>query len=311
MTGHATFAPTNLKREKLVILEEIKESLENPSDHIHDLFATTLWNGHPLGRPILGPAQTIAGLPRPRILKYVEEHYRNGSIVIAASGAVSHDRLLRLVREKFDFPTGKSERGEAARLDSGHKLKVLANDNQQVHACLGFPGFAYRDRNRLPFMLLMAHLGGGMSSVLFQKVREQKGMAYSIFSYHDSYRDSGLQATYLATDQDRLGDALKIILRELRRVKKQAIDKVRLERVKSQIKGNLVLGMESTTGRMTRMARLELMLGQYVSIDETMKKVDAVTAPQLQELARQAFDERHLTIAALGPTRKEVLEDAL
>lgn len=311
MTGHATFTPTNLKREKLVILEEIKESLENPSDHIHDLFAATFWNGHPLGQPILGPAEIVSGLPRSQIMKYIDRHYRNGSIVVAASGSVSHSRLLSLVREKFDFPTGKSERGEPARLDNGPNLKVVANDNQQVHACLGFPGFAYRDRHRLPFMLLMSHLGGGMSSVLFQKVREQKGMAYSIFSYHDSYRDGGLQATYLATDGDRLGAALKIIMRELRKVKKQAIDGVSLERVKNQLKGNLVLGMESTTGRMTRMARLELMLGRYVSIDETMKEIDAVTAGQLQELARQAFDENHLTIAALGPTRQKVLEDAI
>jgi predicted Zn-dependent peptidase len=115
----------------------------------------------------------------------------------------------------------------------------------------------------------------------------------------------------LATDQDRLGEALRIILKELRRVKKQAIDSTRLERIKSQLKGNLVLGMESTTGRMTRMARLELMLGKYVGIDQTMKEIDAVTAVQLQELARQAFDESHMTITALGPTQKKVIEDAI
>jgi predicted Zn-dependent peptidase len=312
MTGHATLTPTNLKREKLVILEEIKESLENPSDHIHDLFAQSFWRGHPLGQPILGPAETVASMQRAQVVKYIDRHYRNGSIVIAASGSVSHNRLLRLVREKFDFPLGTSDRGEPARLASdGPHLEVVTNDNQQVHACLGFPGFAYRDRSRLPFMLLMSHLGGGMSSVLFQKVREQKGLAYSIFAYHDSYRDSGLQATYLATDQDRLGEALRIILKELRRVKKQAIDSTRLERIKSQLKGNLVLGMESTTGRMTRMARLELMLGKYVGIDQTMKEIDAVTAVQLQELARQAFDESHMTITALGPTQKKVIEDAI
>jgi len=311
ITCRATFTPINLKREKLVILEEIKESLENPSDHVHDLFAGAFWGDHPLGRPILGPADTVRSISRGRIRKYLDGHYRSKSIVIAASGSVSHAKLVRLVRDSFSFAGGEAIEGTPAELGGGPRFAVESNDNQQIHACLGYPGFRYRDKHRLPFMILVTHLGGGMSSVLFQKVREQKGLAYTIFSYHDPYRDAGLFATYFATDKGRLGQALQITLRELRRVTRTPIPSERLEQVKQQLKGQLVIGMESTAARMNRLARLELMLGRHISLEQTMREIDQVTVGQIQELARMAFDENQLTIAALGPTDQRVLEDAI
>lgn len=306
----ASFTPTNLKREKLVICEEIKESIENPSDRIHDLFAETFWGGQPLGRPILGTFDSVLSMKRALVLGYMKRQYRAASVVIAASGAIDHDELVALAREKFDFPEGEAVSGNHTAPPSAPILNAVPNETEQIHANLGYPGPSYRDKDRIAMLVLTTYLGSGMSSVLFQKVRERRGLAYTVFSYHDAYRDGGMFGTYFATDKNSLGMALKITLDEIRRMAKRRLPAERLEQIKEQLKGQLMIGMESTAARMNRLGRLELMLGRYIPLAKTLEQIDAVDRDKLIELARRVFDDNRLVVTALGPTEQKVLAEA-
>ncbi|MFH1686700.1 MAG: pitrilysin family protein [bacterium] len=311
LTGNATFTPTNLKREKLVICEEIREAEENPSDRIHDLFAEVFWGKHPLGQPILGSLQTVNDMPRRSILSFLNHHYRTESVVLAASGSVSHQKLVRLARERFRFEEGCSDGLSPAAYPTQSHLVAKANDTEQIHTCIGFPGLAYNDPDRIPLLLLTMHLGSGMSSALFQAVRETFGLAYTIYSFHDSFRDAGIFGTYFATDQKNLPRALALTMKELRRVRTRHLSSQRLEQVKRQFMGQLVLGMESTAARMSRMARCELMLGRYITMRQTMNAIERTTADDVRDVAQRVIDEKLVAIATLGPVDKSVLESSL
>ncbi|MBD3257572.1 insulinase family protein [candidate division GN15 bacterium] len=307
LTSNATFSKTNMERERLVISEEIKESRDNPADHIHDLFADAYWGGHPLGQPIMGPQETILGMPRARLTKFVNRHYRSNSIVVAAVGAVSHDKLVRLVRKYFDFTDGTGEQPEPAERINPHRVRVKSGDYAQTQYCIGFPGLSYPDQRKMAAMVMASHLGGGMSSVLFQKIREQRGLAYSVYCYHDFYADAGILGIYLGTDHEHLKEAVDVILAETRRLKQRKIPEDRLAQVKSQIKGHLTLGMEGTSNRMHRLGRLELMLGEYVTLEQALKAIDKVTASDVVEMAREILVEDQYTMAALGPIDESAL----
>lgn len=304
---HATFTQTNIDRERTVICEEIKESLDNPADLIHDLFSRTFWQAHPLGRPILGPADNIRTVSRATMLDYRRRHYRSGSVVIAASGSIRHRDLVQLAKKHFPFPDGRGEAPQAAVLPVRSSRHVMQRDSSQTHLCLGYPGYSYGDQRRMIALVLNAYLGGGMSSVLFQKVREERGLAYSVYSFLDLYKDSGIFGAYVGTDREKLEQAVSIILREFSRLKKTRLPDSRLKTVKEQIKGQLTLGLESTSSRMNRIARLELMLGIYQPLSMTLKEIDKVTSADLVELARELFDERRLAVAVLGPVEASAL----
>ena len=241
----------------------------------------------------------------------MSHHYRSGSVVIAAAGCVSHQKLVRLAREKFDFPSGQAEAAETARRDRQQCHTTRAADNPQIHLCLGYPGLDFTSKYRIPSVALNCYLGSGMSSVLFQKVREQRGLAYSIYSFHDFYCDAGVCGAYMATDRKQVRQALDIVLGEFERVKKRRLPQSRLDKIKSQLKGQLALGLESTGGRMNRLARLELMGLPFRSHQQILKEVDAVTSGQILNLANRLFDRSHLAIAVLGPVADGVLDGVL
>ncbi len=311
MTCNATLTPPNLKREKMVICEEIKEVEDNPADHIHDVFAGTFWGSHPLGRPILGTEQSVTDMRRAQVVDYLRRHYRSGSVVIAAAGCFSHRKLSRLVNEHFDFPIGQAATAEAARRDEDRSIRLVPNNNSQTHLCLGYPGVQFADHDKMAALAVSAYLGGGMSSVLFQKIREERGLAYSIYTFHDFYRDAGLFGAYLGTDRAHLREAVGIVLRELDRIKKHKLSSAKLDRIKGQMKGQLALGMESTSNRMNRIARQELMLLPYMSYEQILKEVEKVTASQILRLSNRLFDHSRMALAVLGPVDKEVLDGVL
>lgn len=305
MTAH------NLKREKTVIVEEIKESLDNPVDKIFDQFSRTYWGVHPLGNPIMGNEATITGMSRKRMLDYYRRNYQTGSVVVAASGAVSHRKLVKLARERFVFGEGVSPEPAAAQRAVRKRVDVVRDKGTQTHVLVGFPGVPYGSLDRMPLTTLTAYLGGGMSSVLFQKIREERGLAYTVYCFHDFYRDSGVFGTYLATDGKYLPKAMEIIRREFAKVRKNRLPKVRVEQVKEQIKGQMILGMESTYSRMSRIARLELMHGRYVSLQETLKAIDQVTASDVLRMANEVLDDEQMAVSVLGPVKKDVLKDVV
>ncbi len=305
MLSNATLTPSNLKREKQVICEEIKETIDNPSEHIHDLFAEAFWGNHPLGRPIMGSMQTITEMPRKTVTNYINRHYRAGSIVVAASGSISHRKLVRLAREKFVFPTGTSETPSTSPSTDHTRLIIKPDDNQQTHVCLGFPGINYTSDEKMAAMLLSTHLGGGMSSVLFQKVREQKGLAYAVYTFLDFYRDKGIFGAYAATDGTHLRQAVDIILVEIERLKKKKLASNVLDQTKNQLKGNIMLGMESTMARMNRLGRYELMYGQFHQLSKVLREIDRVTPTDVLTLTNQIVDRSRMAAAVLGPAERD------
>lgn len=304
---NATFTKVNMDRERLVICEEIKESIDNPTDHIHDLFARSFWGEHPLGRPILGPKEIITTINRSTMLDYVHDHYRAGSIVIAASGSIDHARLVELAAEKFVFDAGTAAQPIPARRTVEKNVSIEDSDNNQTHFCMGFTGVPYGSPRRMAALCLNAYLGGGMSSVLFQKVREEKGLAYSVYTFHDFYRDAGVFGAYLGTDGEHLNKAYDICLNEFRRMKRTKLTSMKLDAVKAQIKGQLTLSLESTTNRMNRIARLEILLGRFQPLSETLREIEAVTPSAISDLANQIFDESRMAVAVLGPADRATL----
>ncbi|MFQ5498693.1 MAG: M16 family metallopeptidase [Candidatus Zixiibacteriota bacterium] len=308
LTCNATMTAANLTREKQVIGEEIKESIDTPSDRIHDLFAETFWGDHPLGRPILGSYDNVMKMPRKRMLEYVRRQYRAGSIVISAAGSVSHSKLVRLVRKHFDFPSGRTDDPVKAKANDKKRIHIESDDNHQTHFMLGFPGLEYSAEKRIGALALNTYLGQGMSSVLFQKVREQKGLAYSVYTYHDFYRDAGIFATYVGTDKAHVRQAIDIILTEFRRLKKNRLSSSKIGEVKAQLKGQLMLGFESTSARMSRLARHELMLGEYQTLEDTIRDIDRITPSDFLELSNLFFNESEMALAILGPVDRRAID---
>jgi len=308
ISGNSILSPMNLKREKLVVCEEIKESIDNPSDHIHDIFAEAFWGSHALGQPILGTIEPLTKMPRSRILKYISDNYKNGSIVIAASGAVSHDKLVRLVRKHFHYPDGQREDALEACRNRVPAIKVESTDSDQVHICVGHPGLAFADQDKYTALVLCMYLGGGMSSVLFQKIREERGLAYTVYTYNDFYSDGGIFCTYAATDRTHLEKAFEIIMAEYKRIKNKQIVSTRLDKVKQQLKGQLMLGLEATSSRMSRLARQELMYGEAIPLSKTLKDIDNVTPSAVRNLANRLLDNSQIAVAVLGPADKRIFE---
>lgn len=311
ITCNATLTPTNLKREKKVICEEIIESFETPSDRIHDLFAQSYWGDNSIGRPILGELDNITAMPRAKIVKYINNNYKAESVVIAASGSISHNKLVKLVKEKFSFPDGKAEKFETANREKEQSVDITTNENNQIHLCLGYPGVDYSSKDKLTVLAMHISLGGGMSSTLFQKIREEKGLAYSVFTFLDIYRDAGLFGAYLATDKKNLKAAVEICLKQIEGLKKKRLTEDALDKVKAQLKGHLTLGMESTSSRMNRLARNEIMLGTYNPLKKTLKEIDRITTSDILSLSNSLFDRSKLALAVLGPVGKDDLKNVI
>ncbi len=311
LTCNARLTPYNLAREKQVVYEEIKESKDTPSDYIHDIFAETYWGDNPLGRPILGEIETLAAMKRSSVTGYLSKNYRAGSILISAAGSVSHDKLVRLAKEKFTFSDGTVPQHEVASRTLNRNVVVQPDDNQQIHICLGYPSIEYAAKDKMAVLVLQSYLGGGMSSVLFQKIREEKGLAYTVYTFNEFYRDAGQFGAYMAADKKNLAPCVQITLKEFARAAKQRLTTKQLDQIKAQLKGQLTLGMESTYSRMNRMARQELMLGTYIPIRQTLKEIDRVTSQQVLAQANQIFDNSQIAIAVLGAADKSVVENVL
>ena len=311
ITCNATLTPTNLVREKKVVCEEIVESLETPSDHIHELFAKTYWGANPLGRPILGELDGITSMPRAKIVKYIQNNYKAGSVVIAASGSVSHSKLVKLVKERFHFPEGKAETFVPATREKETSLSVVPNNNNQIHLCVGYPGLDYTAKEKLTALAMHVSLGGGMSSTLFQKIREEKGLAYTVFTFLDIYRDAGIFGAYLATDKKNLKSAVDITLKQMEMLKKKRLTEDALGKVKAQLKGQLTIGMESTSSRMNRLARNEIVLGEYRPMKNTLKEIDRITTSDILAVSNSLFNRSKLAVAVLGPVRKDDLNHVI
>ncbi len=305
------FDPAEMEKERKVILEEIKGVEDTPDDFIHELFTSTVWPDNPLGRPILGTKETIKALTHKDILAYIENYYSPKEIVISVAGNFEHARLIELLNNAF----GKLSRTGVAKQDVTptftHAITVRKKQLEQVQVCLGCKGLHYTHEDRYVIWALNTVLGNSMSSRLFQEVREQNALAYSIYSYVISYRDTGLLTVYAGTDPSNALQAIRLVLKELKKIKDEGITPAEELRVRNQIKGNLVLSLESSNSHMSRIARQEIYFGKYISVDDIIKGVDKVTSGDVQRLARQLFARENISLSILGPLSRTDVPDSV
>jgi predicted Zn-dependent peptidase len=304
---HPLFGAEDIEREKSVVLQEIKMVEDTPDDLIHDLFAERIWPTHPLGRPILGSREAVQGFSRETILTHFREEYCPEKITIAAAGNADHRRVVGLFEPHFRgfFRPPAARDGAPPSLAPG--LDMLHKALEQVHLIVGFPGLPQADPERYALYLLNDIIGGSMSSRLFQEVRERQGLVYSIYSGIQAYRDTGVLYISAGTDAPNFSKVLKLILKEVRDLKKDGIRSEELRRAKDHLKGNLMLSLESTSSRMNRLAKQELSFGVFFSLDEMLAAIDHVREEEVQSLIHRLLDEDQLALLTLGPLDRRYL----
>jgi predicted Zn-dependent peptidase len=305
------FNADELEREKSVVLQEIKMVEDTPDDVIHDIFAEQVWRGPPLGRPILGTRASVDAFSRDAVLGHFHEEYTPPRIVIAVAGNVTHDRVVELFGGGFDgfARTSTLRTTTPPRLTPG--VNMVSKQLEQVHLVMGFPGLHHSAPERYALFLLNDVIGGSMSSRLFQEVRERQGLVYSIHSGVQAFADTGTMYVYAATDAPNFSKVLKSTLKELRDLKKNGITADELKRAKDHLKGSLMLSLESTSSRMNRLAKHELHLGSFLTLDQMIASIDSVRLEDVQALIGQILDEERLALTTLGPLDRRNLPKEL
>ncbi|NIQ38049.1 MAG: insulinase family protein [Proteobacteria bacterium] len=298
---HSKFDTEEIERERSVVLQEIRMVEDTPDDYIHDLFNRTFWGSHPMGQPIIGGVEQIKSFSRKQIVRYFKENYRSDRIIIAVVGNVEHGKVVELVGRAFSaVPSGSKRMKREMPLGSA-RTSVLERKTEQVHFCLGVKGLAYVHSKRFTSYILNNVLGGGMSSRLFQEIRERRGLAYSIFSYLPSYVDTGLVVVYAGTDKTTASQTIGLILKEFETLRQNPIGQEELSTAKDQLKGNFLISLESSDNRMTRLAKNEIYFNRFFSVEEVIDQIDSVTIDQVNELANELFIPDHLCLTLLGP----------
>jgi predicted Zn-dependent peptidase len=296
-----TFSSGDIERERGVILEEIKIDEDNPDVLVHELFTQNFWQDHPLGKPILGTSATVGRLDQDKLFDYHNQRFLGGNMVFSAAGNLEHDQFVEAVSRKFsDLRLGIANPEDRAPVASARIVLRNKKALEQVQICLGVPAPAITDDNRYVTLILNTVLGGGMSSRLFQTIREERGMVYSIYSDLNPYRDAGTLCIYAGTSVGKALEVVDLILIELRKLKENILGDEELTRAKDQVKGNILMGLESSNSRMANLARQEMYFQQFFSVDEVTARIDAVEAAQVQAMARRLFDPERIAITLLG-----------
>ena len=298
------FPPDEITREKSVILEEIKMARDNPEDLVHELFSENFWRGHALGKPILGTRETINALERATLNDWFGQWYAPNHIVITAAGNLTHGQLMNLVGERFEKrkPSKTGVPGPAPKPAPRITLKTK-RELEQVHVCIGVAAFPIADQRRFSASILNTLFGGGMSSRLFQNIRERQGLAYSIFSEMNPYRDTGMLSVYGATALKTAPQLVRSVMAEVRSLKNDLVSDEELRRAKDHLKGAMLLSLESTGARMSHIARQHLYFGRFFTPDEMIANLEAVTREEVREVARQFFRPGQIAATVLGPLK--------
>jgi len=300
--ANPTFDENELSREKHVILQEIGASLDSPDDLVFDNFQSTAFGSNqPIGRPILGTPDTVKGFTTSQIREYLDSHYHGPNMVLAAAGAVDHDALVKQAEGTYaSFRNSKIEEASEASYVGGETL--IEDDFQEVQMVLGFEGRAYHVKDFYASQLLATILGGGMSSRLFQEVREKHGLCYSVSSFHWGFSDSGIFGIHAATGPEDLQELVSLILKELQRSSEDIIQD-ELDRARAQIRSGLLMSMESPAARAGQIARQILLFGRPIPNEELMERLDAISVDRIRDLAGRIFHESTPTLTAIGPVK--------
>lgn len=297
---HSTFDPEEIERERSVVVQEILQGEDTPDDHIHDLFNLQYWPNHPLSFPVIGRIETVESFQRQQFLDFIGERYRADRLIIAAAGQVDHAQMVDWVSRELGSVQGTTApiacELPLARPGLGYAEKPL----EQMHICLGVPGISQAAPERYAAYLLNSALGGGMSSRLFQEIREKRGRAYSVYSFLSSYFDAGYLGIYVGTSPEWSEEVVGIALAELSAVGREGLGPEELVRVKNQLKGNLLLGLETSDSRMHRIARNEIYFGQDITPAEAAQRIDATTNDEIVELAQRLIQPNAVAATLLG-----------
>ena len=291
----------DIEREKRVVLEEIKMVEDTPDDLVHEVFTQHFWEGHPLGRPILGSKETVEALSRQALQGFFSGAYSAPNLVVSAAGNLVHARVRDLIDGAFgrlplttDVPDDRAPRAHAP-------IVVRVKDIEQSHLCLGTRAYQQNHDDRYASYILNTVLGGSMSSRLFQNVREKRGLAYAVFSGLNSYRDAGALTIYAGCATESIGEVVDLVVQDLKTLKQTPVATDELRRAKDHLKGNLMLSLENTASRMSHLARQEIYFERQFSLDETLEGIERVTPADIQRVAHHLFTDGCLGIAVLGP----------
>lgn len=297
MFFNSAFDSEELEKEKNVVYEEIKMYEDAPDDIVHDLLSQAIYGKHPLGYPILGTEDTLSTFSRDTLQQYVHDMYTPEKVVISIAGHVD-EALIKQVEKYFgSFTRGQEQNGMVKPIFHQNTL-IRKKETEQAHLCLGFDGLKIGDENMYHLTVLNNILGGSMSSRLFQEVREERGLAYSIYSYHSSYQDSGILTIYGGTGANQLDSLYETITQTLDLFKRDGVTEKEVTNTKEQLKGSLMLGLESTNSRMSRNGKNELMLGKHLSLDDIIANIDAVTVERVYELINSIFTNHSIALVS-------------
>lgn len=292
----------DVKKERQVVLEEIKMDLDNPEYLLHDLFTRGFWPDHSLGRPILGTPETVRGFDREALRNRFHNWFAPDHILVTAAGNITHEEVLSLVEKEFGHlqPLNTEEEDPVPCTAAPIHLESK-RDLEQVHLCVGVPSFPIAHERRFGVAVLNNLLGGGMSSRLFQNIREKQGLAYAVFSELTPYSDAGMLSVYAGTAKETIGQVLDLTIAEFRAMKESPVSEEELLRAKNHLKGSLMLSLESTSSRMSNLARQELYFHRFSSLDEILTSIEAVTREEVQALAQEFFQADRIATTVLGP----------
>src|SRR5579863_10056457 len=296
-----TFDAADIARERGVIMEEIKMDEDNPDYLVHEIFTQNFWKDHPLGKPILGTKETVKRFERPSVLEAYAHRFAPGNIIVSAAGNLDHDKFVELVAGHFEQMKPRPN-GFHSSAPKTYSRITLRNKKalEQVQLCIGVPAYPIAHEKRHAGYILNTLLGGGMSSRLFQNIRERQGLAYSIYSDLNPYRDTGCMAVYAGTSLASASKVVQSVISEFRSLKAAPVPEEELRRSKAQLKGSLMLSLESSSARMANLARQEMYFDRFYDLDELINRIEAVTAEDLTDLANEFFKTESVAVTVLG-----------
>jgi len=303
----STFPEDEIDRERSVIIQEISQVEDTPDDFVHDLFALKFWPNHPLGRPIAGTADSVGGLHREHFIRFLDARYRPDRVVVVAAGNLDHDELVATVAKALGHLDGRVLATDDQPPETRVAVDVHEKALEQVHLCLGVPAISQAHPDRYAVHLMNLALGGGMSSRLFQEIREKRGRCYSVYSFLSSYRDTGYLGIYAGTSAEWLPEVIDVVRAEVGKVAREGLGEVELARSKTQMKGNMLLALETSDSRMSRLAKNELYHGRDVTMEEVAAAIDAVTHDDVVRVASELFAGRPLATLVLGDLKNAAL----
>lgn len=303
MLLNSTFRQEELEKERWVIFEEIHGIHDTPDDYIHDVIDELVWDGNPVGRPIIGFEETIGRMTRDDVIAYMQNHYHPNRLVISAAGQVDHAHVVELAERTFgQMPHGRPHVLEPCTVtQSAPKLRALERTTEEAHICVGLPGISYRDERRQVQETIDAVLSSGMSSRLFEEIRERRGLAYAVFSYFRGYQDVGQGVVYAGTDPDKVDETITAVIRELWKLREDPVLPEELHRTKELRKGRISMGLEDSRAVAGWLGSQELLFEEILTPEEVMAEIDAVTSEQVQELAGELLTPERLSLAVIGP----------